>query len=60
LFWLFVKGLPDLHLPVQAFLAEYNLRFDHSVVQALDHFLTMWYNTGIQELISSPWVGISL
>jgi hypothetical protein len=26
---LFVKRLTDLHLPVQVFLAEYNLHFDH-------------------------------
>jgi hypothetical protein len=39
-----VKRLTDLHLPVQALLAEYNLCFDHrlcnaGVVQALDHVL---------------------
>jgi hypothetical protein len=38
---LFVKSLP-----VQVFLVEYNLRFDHrscnaGIVQALDNFLTM-------------------
>jgi hypothetical protein len=62
LFVLFVKRLTDLHLPVQAFLAEYNICFDNrscnaGLVQALDHFLTMWYNISIQQLISFPWEG---